>query len=168
MRVLIMTLLVLFNFVLQTTLFKYIEIFGVIPDTMIILVVCYAVLRGDIEGSIFGFFAGLLVDLTYPQHIGFFALQGALVGYFCGKVYRDFYQENYLIPLLLTFAAMIFCGLTFYILNFLLLARTEFFRYVYLIIIPETIYTMVLALPLYRLLYSINRRVEKFEERRTR
>lgn len=45
MRIIITTLIVVLNFILQTTLFPYLAIQGVFPNTALIIVTSYSLLR---------------------------------------------------------------------------------------------------------------------------
>lgn len=47
MRIIITTLIVVLNFILQTTLFPYLAIQGVFPNTALIIVTSYSLLRGS-------------------------------------------------------------------------------------------------------------------------
>ena len=60
-------LVIIINFILQSTVLRLIEIRGVIPDTMIIITVSYALLRGQDTGAAAGFFGGLLYDIFFRQ-----------------------------------------------------------------------------------------------------
>ena len=169
MRVVILSVIIFINFILRATWFQSIEIFGVIPNTTLLIVVCYAVLRGDAEGSVVGFFAGLIHDIFFfGSYFGFFTLTAALIGYFCGKPFRDFYRENYLIPLVLAGTSSLAYGFIYYILHYLpeTTAGANFWQYIYLKILPETLYTIILAVPVYRIFYGINGRLERYETRR--
>ena len=52
MRIFITAIFIVLNFLMQSTILHYIEIRGVIPNTTIILIVSYALLRGSTEGAI--------------------------------------------------------------------------------------------------------------------
>lgn len=163
MRAFVMALVIYVNFLLQTTLFKYISIFGVKPVTVLLIVISYAILRGDVEGALVGFFAGLLQDIFFMPYIGLCALLCALTGYFCGKPFKDFFRENYMLPVLLTLVSVSVYECVFYFINFSLQGRL--FYYFRSLILPETIYTMLLAIPVYRIIYGVNRRLEAREEK---
>jgi len=123
-------------------------------------------LRDDVEGAIVGFASGLLIDVFFGQVIGVSALLMMLTGFVCGKPFRDFFKENYIAPLLLVGAASILYEFMFYVLNFLLLGRVNFLRYFGQIILPTTLYNMVVCLIIYRVLYGVNRRLEERETRK--
>lgn len=68
MRILLTGILIFVNFILQTTLLPYISIGGLLPNTALIIVVSYALLRGSTEGAIVGFFSGrpLIFSSVHP------------------------------------------------------------------------------------------------------
>ena len=164
MRLLWISLIILFNFILQTTLFKHIQIFGISPDFMIVIIVSFAIIRHEVEGALIGFFAGLLQDILFGSPIGINALLYGLIGYFSGKPFKEFYVENYFFPLLLVGLSTFFYNLGYYVIHFLLRARLDFSYYFFSIIFPATIYNMALSMPLYAIIYLINRRIEKAEK----
>jgi len=167
MRPFVVGLLLLLNMILQSTLFQHAAILGVLPNTALLIVVSYAILRGDVEGALVGFFAGLLQDIFFGRYIGFYAACGAVTGFICGKPFKDFFRENYLLPLPLVGISMLTMEIVFYVFHFLLFGQTDFWYYFRKIILPETVYTVFLSIPAYRLVYGINRRLEAFNKRRT-
>ena len=52
MRIFITAIFIVLNFLMQSTILHYIEIRGVIPNTTIILIVSYGLLRVSTEGAI--------------------------------------------------------------------------------------------------------------------
>jgi len=162
-RIGVLGAVLLINFILQTTIFEYIAVLGIKPNTAIVLIVCYSILRGDFEGAIFGFFTGLLQDLFFGKYIGLYALLGLLTGFVCGKPFKNFYRENYLLPLLLTAFSVIGYEFLFYATNFLFRAKVDWLYYLCRVILPEAVYTGLFSIPLYRLFYIVNSRLEKAE-----
>ncbi len=72
MRIIITTLIVVLNFILQTTLFPYLAIQGVFPNTALIIVTSYSLLRGSKEGALVGAGTGFLMDVFFHTYIGFY------------------------------------------------------------------------------------------------
>jgi len=163
MRIIVMGLLILFNYVLQTSMWPQFAILGVTPDTALIFIVGYGILRGDIEGAIFGFSAGILQDIFSGGPIGMFALMGFLIGFVSGKPFRDFFKDNYLLPFFIVLAAIIAQQFVIYISSYLFLGYTNLPHFAWTIILPTTIYTVILSIPLYSLLHFINGRLERRE-----
>jgi len=138
-------------------------VFGVTPDTALIFIVSYGVLRGDVEGAIFGFSAGFLQDLFSGGPLGMFALFGLVIGYVSGKPFRDFFKDNYILPFFIVLIAMVLQQFMIYMSLFLFLGHINLALYARTIILPATIYTVSLSIPFYSLLHFINGRVEQFE-----
>ncbi len=163
MRVFVMAVLTVIGFVIQSTVFDYIQILGVKPNAIVLIIVSYAMLRGDLEGAFLGFFSGLLIDIFFSDFIGLHALLGMLTGYFCGKPFRNFYRENYLLPLVLVGVSVFCYEFAFYFTSFLFRGKVDFWYYLKNIILPESVYSLMIAIPVYRILYAINLRLEKHE-----
>jgi len=141
-------------------------IFSVTPDTAVIFIVSYGVLRGDVEGAIFGFSVGLLQDIFFGGPIGMFALFGFLIGYVSGKPFRDFFKDNYFLPFFIVLIAILFQQFMIYVSSFLFLGHLNLALFARTIILPTTIYTVSLSIPLYSLMHFINGRIERFETAR--
>ena len=164
LRPFIMFLIIIMNLVLQSTLFQYIEILNIKPNSSILIIVSYAILRGDVEGSIFGFVTGLMQDIFFGQFIGLYALFGLLVGFFCGTPFKSFFRENIILSFVLSAIVSFAYGFAFYVTNFLFRGKIDFFYYFHKIILPEAVYTTFLSVAFYALIYWINRKVEDIEK----
>ena len=156
------------NFIIQSTVLQLAEIRGVIPNTMIIIVVSYALLRGQTAGMITGFAAGFIYDIFFGSSLGFYALMGLLIGYFCGICHKNFYRENFVLPVTLSALSCFVEGVIIYITGFFLKNKYNVFYFLFNAIIPQAVYTGVVAVLVYKLLYGINNRVEKKERERRR
>jgi len=151
---------------LQSTWFSYFALFDIIPNTALVIVVSYAMLRGDVEGAILGFCVGFLADIFFGRVIGVSALLMMFTGYFAGKPFRDFFKENYIAPIILVGAASLAYEFLFYVLNFLLMGRTDFLRYLGQIILPVAVYNLVICVFIYRMIYGVNRMLEAREDKK--
>jgi rod shape-determining protein MreD len=152
--------------VAQTTLWPELAILGVTPDTTLILIVSYAMLRGEIEGALFGLAGGFVADVFGGVHLGIYALLGFLVGYVSGKPFRSFFKDNYFLPFFVVLGMSVVYQLAVYVLQFMFFGHLNFWYYVYAIILPKTVYTAALAIPLYSLMHAANRRLEEYENKR--
>ena len=156
-----MAALILVNFILQSTLFPHLAILGVAPDTALVFIVSYGILRGEIEGAVFGFFTGLVHDMLGGLFIGLFALLGFLTGYVCGKPFKDFFKDNYFLPFFVVVIVSLVYQFALYTTTILITGHLEFWHYFTTIILPKTVYTASLSIPLYSLLHFINARLER-------
>ena len=110
------------------------------------------------------------MDLYYGQILGPYALLYMYIGFGAGMLYNIYYEDDIRMPVLITFGADIFYGIVMYIAGFLLRGDTEFGIYLIRVILPEAIYTAILTLILYKLIYFINKALSKDEikNRRTK
>lgn len=166
MRVLVIGIMLIVNLVLQSTFFQFLQIRGIVPNTAIAIIVSFALLRGSYEGAAIGFFSGLLQDIFFGMSMGYFAFFGLLTGFLAGKVNRDFYRENYVLPLIVCTTAVLLYGLAIYCTSMLFRGNFNFFYYFSSIILPETVYTAVFSLLLYRILFGVNDWIEEKERYR--
>jgi rod shape-determining protein MreD len=76
--------------ILQTTLVHLLNLEGIIPDVLAIWVIYIALMNGQLEGTLWGFGIGLVLDMTSPDFIGLSALAKTICGFLAGY----FYNEN--------------------------------------------------------------------------
>jgi len=155
MRIVVVVLLSLLGLILQTTIFSHLRFFGMIPDLVLILTVCFALLRGATEGAIVGFFSGLLEDMFSGQSLGINAISKMLIAYVIGLTEEKVYKENpwvavvaLLVATILDNLLAIFLYKTFFTLPNL--GFTTFNRVLW----PAILYNIFLAPFVYIKLYS--------------
>ena len=167
-RFLLSAVLVIFCFIMQSTVFKELEFGGIVPNLMIVLTAAFGFMRGEKTGLIIGFFCGLLVDIFFGGVLGLYAMIYMYIGYLNGKFNRVFYPEDIKLPLILIFCSDLIYGMLCYITMFLLRGRFHFSYYFVNIILPEMIYTILVTLFLYPFILWINRKLEDKEQRSAR
>jgi len=133
---------------------------GVTPDTTLVLIVSYAILRNEVEGALFGLFAGLMLDIS-GMFIGIFALLGFLVGYICGKPFKDFFKDNYFLPFFVVVGVSFAHQFVLYVTTILLMGQLDFWHYMRNLILPKTVYTASLSIPLYGFMHFVNERLTR-------
>ena len=148
-----LALLILVTFILQSTVFQSLAIASIAPNLLLILTVSFGFMRGKKEGLFVGFFCGLLIDIFYGNLIGFYALIYMYIGFINGFLYKVFYDEDVKVPMVLVAISDLAYGMTVYVLQFMLRGRLGIFNYLRHIIIPEMVYTVLITVILYRLLY---------------
>ncbi len=168
MRIALAILIIFLNFILQTTLFPMLAIQGIFPNTALILSTSYALLRGSREGAVFGAASGFLMDVFFHTSVGFYAALFAAISFLFGRVQRDFYRENYFLPVVFcAISACLFEGVV-YIVGFLFRGEGNLLYLLFRVLLPEAVYTAVLTIPIYRLLFGVNEWLELKEKYRYR
>ena len=168
LRKLIVALFIIICFVLQCSVFDSLSFAGIIPNLMIILTSSFGFMRGEKEGLLIGFFAGLLCDIFFADILGFHALVYMYIGFLNGKFCKIFYPEDIKLPLALITVSDLSYGVICYVLLFLLRGRLNFLFYLWTVILPETVYTIIVTCMLYPLALFVNNRLEGFERKRAK
>ena len=160
-RKIIVALMILISFLLQSTVFKALAIGSISPNLLVVLTSSFGFMRGKKEGLWVGFFCGLLEDIFYGRLLGMHAVMYMYIGYVNGYFNRIFYGEDIKLPIFLISVSELAYGLGTYAVMFLMRSRFAFFYYLTRIILPELVYTVILTLVFYHIIYSVNRNLEK-------
>lgn len=158
-------ILIFVFYILQCTLFNELSLASVSPNLMIIITFAIGFMRGRKAGIITGFFCGLLIDCFSGSVMGFNALIFMYIGYFNGVFHRLFYDEDVTLPLCLVVGSDFAYLFTFYVIRFLLRNCLNFGEYFAKVMLPEMLYTVIVAILIYRLLLKWNRFLEAHEKR---
>jgi len=154
-------LIILIGFLFQCTVFKTLSIGSISPNLMVIITSSFGFMKGKKEGLWVGFFCGLLEDIFYGRLLGMHAVIYMYIGYANGYFNHIFYGEDIKLPIFLISASELAYGLGHYVIMFMIRSRFAFFYYLTRIILPELLYTIVVTLLFYRLIYGVNRRLDK-------
>ncbi|MBO5352054.1 MAG: rod shape-determining protein MreD [Lachnospiraceae bacterium] len=161
---LIVTLIeLIFCFLLQTSLFSFLRISGVVPDCLLILVITVAYTRGQIPAMVTAFFSGMLLDLCFSETVGFCAVLYMVVAFLAGYANKLYYERDYFIPGALIFAGEFLYSFLYYILFFLLRGRLSLPTYFIYTILPRMLYTVLAALALYPAFHGLHRLLLRLE-----
>lgn len=154
----VIAILIIVTFIMQTTIFQTLAVASVAPNLLLILTVTFGFMRGKREGIWIGFFCGLCIDLLYSGTVGLNALIYMYIGYLNGFLYKVFYDEDIKVPVILIGVSDFAYSIIIYVLQFLMRVRLDFVDYLQHIIIPEMVYTIVISIIFYRLLYKLNQK----------
>lgn len=143
------------SLILQTTIFPLVQIRGIMPNLLLILVVLTGLFYGSYTGAAVGFGIGLIQDLISCRYLGLGAYSGLLTGYLMGHLEGSVYKENPFVPLILVgLGSLLFngvftlgqeiCGASAYPISIL-----------WKMLLPEAFYNMVLTAVLYRPLLKL-------------
>ena len=164
-RRIVLFIIIALCFVLQTTLFKSLSFANISPNLLIIAVSSFGFMRGKKEGMWIGFFTGLLLDVFTGSILGFYALLYMYVGYLNGFFRKLFYPEDIKLPMLLIAFSDFGCNLLIYFFLFFFRGKFQFVYFLFHIIIPELVYTMLVTIFLYFIILKINQKLEAIEKR---
>ena len=158
-----MFFIVVFCFILQTTVLKAFEFGAVVPNLLLVITAAFGFVGGRKEGMFIGVFCGLFADIFYGQLFGYYTLLYTLIGYANGFFHAVFYDMDIKQPMFLIAFSDLIYGLIQYFFQFLLRGKFNFGFYFTNVILPEFLYTVVLILLFYRGILWIYRKLDKMD-----
>lgn len=151
--------LLIINFLLQTTVFRYIEIAHMVPNLILVVTVAAGLLYGRKCGIFAGVISGLLTDALYGSVIGIGILIYSVVGYLCGAASKSYFEEDLTVPIIAIAGSDVIYGVLYYACNFMLRGRLNILFYVKSVILPEMIYTVILGAVLFRIIHKLDAKI---------
>ena len=163
-RIIYTGLTIIIFFVMQTSVFEMLKLADVVPNVLLILISSTALMRGQKEGMLVGFFSGLLLDMFFGRWLGVFAFLYMIFGFIDGYFNRIYYTDDNFLPLILIGANDLVYGFLMFLVQGLLRNHLDFIYYLTSIILPELVYTVAVGLVLYQVLLRLNSLLERYEE----
>ncbi len=154
-KYLLTALLIFVLIILQTTVVRGIEIFHVIPNLLLVMVVSYSLLHEDYSALVVGAVCGLLLDMHGGRTVGMNTLLCALLAYLCVCVSGNLYSNNSLVALVFVFFLSIAYELIIYIFYFAIWGHGSFVFALFHKILPGAAYNSLVTLLLYPLIRKL-------------
>ncbi|GHU36382.1 hypothetical protein FACS1894105_06630 [Clostridia bacterium] len=142
-------LLYIICLVLETNIFARLRVFGCQPNLIVILVVACAVHESERYSAVFGLIAGILTDSAAGAPYFFSGIIYMLTGYVIGYLTRTSFTKSLASMAMLTLPAVALREIVnlFYLIA--VWSEFEILPALYKYILPETVYTVVFAVPIY-------------------
>lgn len=122
-KVIISSLFLLISIIVQSTVLRYVSIWGVIPNLYLIYLVYTSFYNGGIHGTVCGFATGLIEDAISVSPIGFHALIKTVIGSLYGSFKGLIILDRVLMPMFFVLIATVlnrifaFCVISFFSLS---------------------------------------------------
>jgi rod shape-determining protein MreD len=143
--------------IMHLTVLNGIKIFAARPDLILIGVVFFGLFIGPSAGLEAGAFAGFMCDIFALDFFGInaivYALAGLTAGLLSAKVFKESKRTEFAIVIFFTVFSM---SLHFILEHFMSRSlEFSFFEYIYTSVLPASIYTGVLSIPIFFKLIDI-------------
>jgi len=149
---------------LQSTLLNYIAISGIIPDLLVVFIIVTSLIRGNVEGGIVGFFAGLARDMLFGNVLGFYALFGMYLGIAAGSTNKRLFRENLLVIVFFTFVYSVIYELLLYFINTVISGNMNILLAMTGTILPEAAYNTFSSVLIYAIVLKADKWFGKTEK----
>ena len=140
------TLILVFAF--QTTIGRYIEIFNVMPNLMLVLAVCYSIYAVPVKATVFSLCAGILMDVFAAKHLGINALMMMYLGMMLSCITSGYIRTNFVMALITVgISTILYEGLYGFLLYFIFSKTT--LSTMFSVVFIEVLYNMIVACGIY-------------------
>lgn len=143
-------LILILNFIFQSTILQHFKVLGVVPNTSLIIVVIFALLKGKYSGAFTGLIAGLLQDIFFGGVIGINAFIYFAIGYMAGLLDDKVFKENLVLPFLTILSATAIYNIMYYLFMLFLSIDVSFIVMIKGILLKEMIYNSTVAILMYK------------------
>lgn len=150
MRYFIIAIIVLANFILESTILQHISLFGVVPNTSLVIIVCISILSGKKTGSVLGLILGSLQDMLFYDVIGVHALIYFIIGYTIGLTDKKVFKENLFLPFVFTALSTFAFHISYYVFMYFLSIDIDLIKFIKNVVIIESIYNSLLSIFIYK------------------
>lgn len=121
--------------------------YNILPDIVVIFIIYIGLKNGQIEGALYGFFGGLLIDILGGSFLGLSALCYTLAGFTAGYFYRPddekfLYKFNFLY---VVFPCTLLSNFIYYLV-YLQGLQLGFPDILFKYILTSTVYTTIISL----------------------
>lgn len=150
MKTLIYIVIMVFLFIIQTTVVAVFQITKINPDLPLIFSICLVLIESESIGSGMGLLNGFLEDVFYGRLLGFNAMVKFLTNYILGYSSRSIYRGPVIITMGLVFFATIIYNLLLAVLSFLTGAFVKSWSSFVPITLWSALFNMILSPFIYR------------------
>ncbi|WP_152801729.1 rod shape-determining protein MreD [Alkalibaculum sporogenes] len=151
MSILKLSLILLIELVLQSTVFQFLNFHGIYPDLVLITLICYSIILGKQYSYKLGVIIGLLFDIMFGNIIGIYALSFLVTAYLISVISSNMFKESLLAPISVFPIGVIINHSVIYLITYLLRINISLIEYITqfnIIYWVVNIITMLIAYPL--------------------
>jgi len=142
------------NFVFQTTLLQYFSIFGVVPNTTLILIVLFSFFCSEKYGYYFGVAFGFIQDILFGNIIGISAVMYLTTALIVHEIKEYIFKDTLLSPVLLMILMSFYYHMGYWLISRLFGLDISLINIFKEFVLIEVLYNTVIAVILYKIFYD--------------
>jgi rod shape-determining protein MreD len=135
--------------ILQVSLLSSVDVYGGMPNLLLVTIVAVALLRGSVFGAAGGFFGGLLLDTANLETLGLTSLVLTVGGYWIGRYGETTGRDRTHAPFVSVAVVTVLYAVGVLFLHFLLGDPVSARRILLESLVPSIAFNLVLTAPVY-------------------
>jgi rod shape-determining protein MreD len=148
--------------IVQVSIFSQVNVFGAVPDLLLVALVGVALLRGSVAGAVGGFFAGLIVDTATLGTLGLTSLVLTLAGFWIGRYGETTGRDRGHAPYLSIAVVTVLYDVGLLVVHFVL-GESAPAGAVVRSLLPAIVLNLIVTRPVYALVRRLLRTLERAE-----
>jgi len=148
-------LTIIINTIFQSTILPDLRVFGMVPNTALVIIVILSLLKGRVYGSIVGLFVGFIQDVLFSSVLGVNAFIFFFVGYIIGFAKDSFARENIINPVIFSILGTIFYNILYSLFMFFLSVDITFIEAVRSVVSFEIVLNGIASIVIYKIFQKI-------------
>lgn len=135
-------------FILHSTLFQFLRIYGIIPNISLIFIVVFSAIYPEKEGLFMALFLGIFQDVFLSMTLGINILIYVPIAYIIHSLEVSLFKDNFLTPVMFLGLATLFYYLTYFGFMYFLAGNLIFEKFI-VIGLKEMVYNIVIGVFVY-------------------
>jgi rod shape-determining protein MreD len=135
--------------ILQVSLLSSVDVYGGMPNLLLVTIVAVALLRGSVFGAAGGFFGGLLLDTANLETVGLTSLVLTVGGYWIGRYGETTGRDRTHAPFVSVAVVTVLYAVGVLFLHFLLGDPVSARRILLESLVPSIAFNLILTAPVY-------------------
>jgi rod shape-determining protein MreD len=141
---------------LQQSFVAKFNILNVGFDLVFVFIVCFSLIRNEIESVAFALICGIMRDSFFPSVFGVNTVIYLISSYILSQIEKRIYKDAIIIPMLLTFSLTILKTLLYFSYFYIASIKFDFKNHVTNVLILESIFNCMASLIVYRFVKRIS------------
>lgn len=151
-----MAAITLIAYLIQTTLLHYFEVWGVVPNLLLIIVICVSLREPDMLKSIvYSCIAGALLDFSTDTIFGLNTLLCMTFSVLCNLAGRKIFKRKFAVNMLFVFIISIVYEFLYYMMSYATSVRADISSDMINIALPGAVYNTVVSMLIFVLIKRI-------------
>ena len=156
----VLILVALIIYYLQSNFFTWFNIAGVMPNLFVVFVLFIGLFASRTVGTIYGVAIGLFLDLLLGLQVGINAVTLGLIGFLAGVFDKNFSKDSRMTIMIMVLGSTFLAEALNYLLNYMFLSiNVEIVNFIIILVI-EIIYNLILTIILYPLMQKTGYYIE--------
>jgi rod shape-determining protein MreD len=145
-----------FIILLQQAVVSKLDIFGVGFDLVFVFVICFSLIRDELECVVLALLCGIIRDSFFPSIFGINTVVYLVAAYILSQMQKRIYKDAIIIPAISAFSLTVLKGLLYFAYFYIAAIKFNFVSQVVNQVLLESVYNSLLSLIVYRVVKKLS------------